>query len=218
MVKEACPRKWRKIQERSHVLWLGVWTFILKNWNRKLSRLILHVWALIVADLKSRCAFAFSFLWTWGLTALCFLLSSYICSFCLESYEHRYSHTIFPNTIFTFTMNFFKNRKEITFEKEINFAPLLLSHQKLHKCTKEGGGGFQKWLHCDICPWCITESVSLRWGTIGRRIEWKECTASNILWCCPENFHSWGVYLFFQGAVETSCVMYVSVCVLWFFW
>ena len=161
MVKEACPRKWRKIQERSHVLWLGVWTFILKNWNRKLSKLILHVWALIVADLKSRCAFAFSFLWTWGLTALCFLLSSYICSFCLESYEHRYSHTIFPNTIFTFTMNFFKNRKEITFEKEINFAPLLLSHQKLHKCTKEGGGGFQKWLHCDICPWCITESVSL---------------------------------------------------------
>lgn len=101
-------------------------------------------------------------------------LSSYICSFCLESYEHRYSHTIFPNTSFKFTMNFFfKNRKEITFEKETNFAPLLLSHQKLHKCRKEWGGGFQKWLHCDICPWCITASVSLRWCTIGRRIEWK---------------------------------------------
>ena len=47
---------------------------------------------------------------------------------------------------------FFKNRKEIAFEKETNFAPLLLAHQKLHKCRKEWGGGFQKWLHCDICP------------------------------------------------------------------
>lgn len=108
--------------------------------------------------------------------------------------------------------NFFKNRKEIAFEKETNFAPLLLAHQKLHKCRKEWGGGFQKWLHCDICPWCITESVSLRRCTIGRRIKWKECTASNILWCCPESFYSWGVYLFFPGAVETSCVIYVSVC------
>lgn len=108
MVKEAYPRKWREVQERSHVLWLGVWTFILKSWNRKLARLIVHVWALIAADLKSRCAFPFSFLWTWGLlfSCPCFLCPP-IFVLSVWSHEHRYSHTIFPNTIFKFTMIFF---------------------------------------------------------------------------------------------------------------
>ena len=51
-------------------------------------------------------------------------LSSYICSFCLESYEHRYSHTIFPNTIFKFTMNFFLRTEKRLHLRKKQILPL----------------------------------------------------------------------------------------------